>query len=329
VTPTGGLAALAKLAALIALAGGASAIYQQAGDARDRRRFAPPGCLVDIGGRRQHLLHAGSGSPAVVVVAALADNVLTWTRVQRDLAGEMRVCLYDRAGTGWSDPPPRGRRTSGDMAAELHDLLSAAGVPAPYVLVGHSAGGIVARQFAVRYPGAVSGIALIDSSHEDQAHRRGVDGWSYGQRELLIRAAKRQARILGMRRLAAALGLVRKLDADIAREVPAEFAAAARAIALSSRQRRIAVRETLMLARSSGQPPALGSLPLTVVTSGRQAPGWARMQEELASLSTRTTHLTAENAGHYVHLDDPELIVRVIRDLVHRTSRAQEEAESL
>jgi pimeloyl-ACP methyl ester carboxylesterase len=283
---------------------------------------------VDIGGRTLHLLQAGSGSPVVVVVvAAMADNVLMWTRIQRELAGEMRVCLYDRAGIGWSDPPPQGPRTFGDMAGELHDLLSIAGIPAPYVLVGHSVGGIVARQFAVRYPGAVSGIALIDSSHEDQVRRRGVDGWPYGQRELLIRAAKRQARILGMRRLAAALGLARKLDADIAREVPAEFAAAARAIALSSRQRRIQVRETLMLARSSGQPPALGSLPLAVVTAGRQVPGWVRMQEELASLSTRTTHLTAENAGHYVHLDDPELIVRVIRDLVHRTSRAQEEAE--
>jgi pimeloyl-ACP methyl ester carboxylesterase len=259
----------------------------------------------------------------------MAENVLMWIRIQRELAGEMRVCLYDRAGIGWSDLPPRGPRTFGDMAAELHDLLSIAGIPGPYVLVGHSAGGIVARQFAVRYPGAVSGIALIDSSHEDQVRRRGVDGWPYGQRELLIRAAKRQARILGMRRLAAALGLARKLDADIAREVPAEFAAAARAIALSTRQRRIQVRETLMLARSSGQPPTLGSLPLTVVTAGRQAPGWARMQEELASLSTRATHLTAENAGHYVHLDDPELIVRVIRDLVHRTSRAQEEAGNL
>ena len=316
---------LAKLAAFIALAGGASAIYQRAGDARDRRRFAPPGRLVDIGGRTLHLLQAGSGSPVVVVVvAAMADNVLMWTRIQRELAGEMRVCLYDRAGIGWSDPPPQGPRTFGDMACELHDLLSIAGVPVPYVLVGHSVGGIVARQFAVRYPGAVSGIALIDSSHEDQVRRRGVDGWPYGQRELLIRAAKRQARILGMRRLAAALGLARKLDADIAREVPAEFAAAARAIALSSRQRRIQVRETLMLARSSGQPPALGSLPLAVVTAGRQVPGWVRMQEELASLSTRTTHLTAEEAGHYVHLDDPELIVRVIRDLVHRASRPQQ-----
>jgi pimeloyl-ACP methyl ester carboxylesterase len=163
-------------------------------------------------------------------------------------------------------------------------------------------------------------MVLIDSSHEDQARRGGVDGWPYGRRELLIRAGKRQARVLGVRRLAAALGAARQLDADIAREVPAEFAAAARAIALSSRQRRIAVRETLMLANSSGQPPALGSLPLTVVTAGRQPPGWARLQEELASLSSRATHLIAEKAGHYVHLDDPGLILQVIRDVVQQAS---------
>ena len=208
---------LAKPGALIALGGGASAICQQAGDVRDRRRFAPPGGLIDVGGRKLHLLQAGSGSPAVVVVTAMADNVLTWIRIQRKLAGEMRICLYDRAGIGWSDPPPRGRRTYGDMACELNALLAAARVPPPYVLVGHSAGGIIARQFAVRYPGAVSGMVLIDSSHEDQARRGGVGGWPYGQRELLIRAGRRQARILGVRRAAAALGVARQSDADLAR----------------------------------------------------------------------------------------------------------------
>ena len=131
---------------------------------------------------------------------------------------------------------------------------------------------------------------------------------------------KRQARILGIRRFASDLGVLRQLDADLAREVPAEFAPAARAIALSTRQRRVAVRETLMLGRSSGQPPALGPLPLAVVTAGRQPPGWARLQEELAGLSSRATHLIAEKAGHYVHLDEPDLIVRVIRDVVRQAS---------
>jgi pimeloyl-ACP methyl ester carboxylesterase len=313
---------LAAVAAVAGVVGLTSASYQQFADRRDRRRFPPPGRLVEIGGgRRLHLLAKGAGPPNVVVVPALGDCVLPWAGIQRELASEMRVCLYDRAGTGWSDPPRRGTRTFDDMAAELHDLLRAAGIAPPYVLVGHSIGGIVVRRFAACYPAAVAGLALIDSSQEDQASRHGVAGYPLGPAVNLRLALKWQARVLGVRRLIAGLGLAHELDAEVASEVPAEFAGEGRAIYLSSRYRRVVVRELLMLARPAGRPPVLGSLPLTVVTAGRRVPGWMEMQEELASLSSDSSHVVADGAGHLVQTDDPEFVVQVIRDLARRAMK--------
>jgi pimeloyl-ACP methyl ester carboxylesterase len=298
-----------------------SSAYQEAAAARDRRRFPAPGRLVDIGDRKVHLLDAGHGTPTVVIVSALGDSVLGWIRIQRALASETRALVYDRAGIGWSDPPPRGRRTIGDTARELRALLDGAGIEPPVLLVGHSIGGVIARRFTTRYPDMVAGIVLVDSSHEGQSRRRGVHGFPYGRSSYYRRALRRQLRILGGRRLAASLCLLRGLDADTDREVPAEQAAAYRAILLSTRQRRVVVRETLMMAGFAEAPPSLGSLPVTVITAGANGiPGWREMQDELAALSISSTHITAEGSGHYVHLDDPEIVVQAIRDMVRRVA---------
>src|SRR6516225_281977 len=88
-------------ASVAAVAGIASLTYQQIAEARDRRRFPPPGRLVDIGGRHLHLADAGQGSPTVVIIPALADSVLQWLGMLEGAAAETRVCVYDRAGIGW------------------------------------------------------------------------------------------------------------------------------------------------------------------------------------------------------------------------------------
>lgn len=303
-------------AAIMAAAGLASSAFQEAAAARDRRRFPPPGQLVDIGGRRLHLLEAGQGSPAVVVVGALADGVMSWPRVQRALAAEMRVVLYDRAGVGWSDPP-HGHCTLDDMGAELRDLLNAAQITPPYVFVAHSLGGIIARRFAARWPGSVAGMVLVDSSHEQQASRKGVHGWRHGRSSYYQSVLKWQLRPLGLYRLGAAAGLARELTADVAEMALPEHAAAVRAIMLSTRTRRAIVREMLWMAGLTDQPPGLGSIPLTVITAtGQDQPGWREMQDELAALSSASRHVLAEGSSHYVHLDDPELVCQAVRELM-------------
>jgi len=311
-----------RIAAVAAAAGAASFTYQRIAEARDRRRFPPPGRLVDIGGRRLHLVTAGEGSPAVVIIPALADNVLQWLPILDGVASETRACAYDRAGIGWSDPPPRGRRTADLMAADLHALLCSAGIPPPYILAGHSLGGIVARRFYARYAGVVAGMALIESSHEQQATRTRAVDWRRGVPRYVFEAARRQARPLGARRLAASAGLLRGFDAMITREAPPGYRDADRAIVLSSRQRRVAVRELLMMVRSQGQPPSVGTIPLTVLTRARWSwrgwPVWEQMQEELAALSSDSVHIRAERGGHLLQLDEPDLVIQAIRDLVRR-----------
>ena len=277
---------------------------------------------MDVGSQLLHLVTAGEGSPGVVIIPALADNVLGWLPILEESAAETQACVYDRAEVGWSDPPPHWRRTPDLQASDLHALLAAAAIPPPYVLVGHSYGGIVARRFYTQHPSAVAGMLFVDSSHEQQARRFTQMDWRRGAVKDAWWAVRRQTRILGIRRLSASLGLVRGFDTDIAREVPAEYAAAYRAILLSSRERRAVVREILMAAHTWGEPPTLGAIPLTVLTrasgTGESSPVWTQLQDELAALSRDSVHVHAERAGHYVHLDEPDLVVREIRDLVRR-----------
>lgn len=315
---------LIRSAMALGAVGIASAVYQLAAEARDRRRFPPPGRLADVGGRFLHLLDTGTGSPAVVIVPAVGGNVLDWLAFHRELARDMRVCVYDRAGFGWSDPP-RGRRTFDDMADELQQGLAGAGIGPPYLLVGHSIGGIIVRRFTARYRRDVAGMVLIDSSHEDQARRRRADGFWRGSPRVLWYVLRQRARVLGLRRLAVQAG-TSELNAEIARDIPPEFAAAARAINLTARHRRAVVHELMLMTRSHGRPPGLGGLPMTVLTAAGRDPIWMQMQAELAALSTASMHIVAAHGGHYLQRDEPDLVASAIRDLM---ARIREPATSL
>ena len=320
-------------AILAASLGAASAVYQQVEEARDRRRFGPPGRLVNINGRRLHLMEIGEGTPTVVIVPAVGDGVLLWLPIAQLLAAQTKVCVYDRAGIGWSAPPPRWRRRSvDDRADELRALLTAAGVEPPYILAGHSLGGVIARRFIARHPDGVCGLLLIDSSHEEQARRLRQAGWRQGWVANVYYAARRQVRVLGARRLAAELGLLRELDEEIASEAPPGLAGALRADILSTHRRRVAVRELLLLARPQGQPADLGSLPLTVLTRAerpgdRTWPVWVQLQRELVALSSVARQVKASRAGHYIQRDEPELVVEAIRNLVSRCSGERRSAD--
>lgn len=310
---------LRRLSAAALAVAACTAVYQVAADARDSRRFPPPGRLTHVGaaeaggGRRIHLMEAGQGSPTVVIVPALGEAVLGWVAAWRALSGFTRVCVYDRAGIGWSDPPPRGGRTFARMADDLHEALAAAGIAPPYVLVGHSMGGIVARRFAVRHRADVAGMMLLDSSHEEQAARL-----PHSSMRVLRSALHWAVQPMGLRRLAASAGLLRSLAKEIDESVPAEHQPAAWALALSSRFRRMAAGELSMMIRPHGRPPSLGSLPLTVITAAGKAPTWNQLQAELAALSADSEHITASHAGHFIHLDEPDLVIKSIQDLLHR-----------
>jgi pimeloyl-ACP methyl ester carboxylesterase len=125
----------------------------------------PPGRLADLGGRRLHVNCTGKASPTVVVETGLGDFSFDWVLVQSRVSAFARICTYDRAGYAWSDPGPKPR-TFSQLNLELRDALSKLGEPGPFVLVGHSYGGPVVRNFAATYPHEVAGMVLVDAAHE-------------------------------------------------------------------------------------------------------------------------------------------------------------------
>ncbi|MGB7727248.1 MAG: alpha/beta hydrolase [Candidatus Acidiferrum sp.] len=139
----------------------AGAVYQTLGTRTDRKRFPPPGRLVDLGSHRLHLFESGDGGPTILLEAGLMSTVLSWSDLQRELSGSFRVVSYDRAGLGWSDLGPMPR-TADRIVNELHTLLQRAAIRPPYVLVGHSFGGLTVPLFAAQYPEEVAGAVLVD-----------------------------------------------------------------------------------------------------------------------------------------------------------------------
>jgi pimeloyl-ACP methyl ester carboxylesterase len=134
--------------------------------ATSAQALPPPGKLIDVGGYRLHLNCTGKGEPTVVLIPGGGDFSFDWSLVQPGASRFARVCSYDFAGSAWSDPGPTPRTMRQD-AYELHTLLKTAGVKGPYVLVGHSLGGLITRFYAAAYQAEVAGIVLIDSTHED------------------------------------------------------------------------------------------------------------------------------------------------------------------
>jgi pimeloyl-ACP methyl ester carboxylesterase len=154
---------LAWIVGITVVLAAAGALYHALATRRDRKLYPPPGRLVDLGTHRLHILEMGhvNGGPTIVLEAGLMSTVLSWTYVQRELSRSFRVVSYDKAGLGWSDLGPMPR-TADRMVTELHALLEAADVRPPYVLVGHSFGGLTVPIFAARFPKEVVGVVLVD-----------------------------------------------------------------------------------------------------------------------------------------------------------------------
>ena len=317
--------------ALIALAL-AGAMWHRAATEADRRRYPPPGRLVDIGGRRLHIQTQGEGSPTVVISAAGAAAPLDWTNVLPAVAEFANVCVYDRAGSGWSDPDG-GPRTSRHIGKELRRLLETAGIPGPYVLVGHSIGGIHMRTYTGMFPDDVVGLVLVDSSHEEQVERLPAANPTSLEGQIRILKIVSAIAPFGGVRLLGALGLAAQiLNFEF---LQPELRENARAILYWSNLGDLAselgaIPETMKQAREAARP--LGDMPLAVLTAGSadnpafQREGvrevWLELQDELAALSTNSKHVVAEKSTHYIHEDEPEIVIDAIRWVVEEVRRS-------
>lgn len=269
-------------------------IYQTAAAEADKRNFPPPGNLIDVGGFKMHIYCTGEGSPTVILETLAGGTSSYWGWVQPEVAKETRVCVYDRAGRGWSEPDPEPI-TLERTIRNLHTLLTNARIDGSYVLVGHSIGGIYVRQFAAEYPDEVMGMVLVDAAHPEQLERYPE---MLKENELYIRLSEllpTTAR-LGINRLYVASG--GEFDfGDLTEPQKSELKA------LWSSPEYFLSQNAEGLARqgiyADGQAlGGLGSLPLFVVSAGQNTLGWHELQKDLASLSTDSIHLILENATH-------------------------------
>src|SRR5215218_8259376 len=311
------------LLGLLAL-GGAS--YEAIMAAGDGRRYPPPGQLVDVGGYRLHLHCIGHGSPTVVLDAGLGAFSLDWGAVQPQIATSTRVCAYDRAGLGWSEPGPTPRSPQ-QFAAELHALLTNGGVEGPYVLVAHSLSGKTARLFANQHPDEVAGMVLVDTRHEYVDDHRPPE-------QLAAEEAERR-QFQNMIRWTARFGLVRLLWAPALPSVlpgSGNLTPEARTAigVLQARPRQIetalAEEEAKMDSNTLLRTAAsLGATPLIVLVSAQSVdhdPISKEAQQIMTGLSSNSRLVIAQS-GHYVHYEQPAQVVESIRQVVDSARTGQ------
>lgn len=309
---------LIGLVALISALAFGGTIYQVIATRLDQRKYPPPGRLVDVGGYRLHIHCSGpegsKGVPTVVMDAGIGECSLGWSLVQPEIASFARVCTYDRAGLGWSDTAQTAR-TSQQMVNELHALLTNAGIEPPFVMVGHSFGGLNARMYASRFPEEVVGLVLVDAASEDYSIS--------GLLPLHIRLGLLTA-FAGIPRLLA--GVV--LSANPIFAADSKYPSAYRAIATSTkylntvRREWSAVDESWRQARSSKR--SLGDRPLVALLPASDHelfPVARKLQEDLAQRSTAGKLIIVERSGHHIQHDRPETVIDAVREVVEAVRR--------
>ncbi|MGH8509131.1 MAG: alpha/beta fold hydrolase [Gammaproteobacteria bacterium] len=266
---------------------------------------------IDIGGFYLSVACLGKGRPTVILDHGIGSSSRDWRHVQRGLASTTRVCSYDRAGYGQSDPGPEPR-TSSRIASELRTLVDRAELPPPYLLAGHSFGGYNMRAFAELYPDETAGLVLVDSPHEEQADR-------FFQTE-------------AMRRLDPHGSLQYLWESEILGSLSAiDLKPFARLLGPRSASMQGIFGEIAGFAESSRELRSFSNhdkLPVVVIAHGQRvlAGGgalsdqledqWLSLQKELASRFKHHRFIVAEHSGHNIPLEQPDLVIDAIKRLI-------------
>lgn len=292
----------------------------------------PPGTLVDVGGRKIHIHCSGTGAPTIVLEAGASAFAIDFSLVQPDIARTNRVCSYDRAGHGWSDPNPAANDST--VVADLHAALQASGEKPPYVLVGASRGGLYVRLYQIRYPDEVAGLVLVDPAHEDRLFTmfegQGVAIASLTAEQLRstirpgpVRVPRRSAQTgtpfdkLPGNLYATRLALERRLIAAIPESVSYDDR-----LQWSESER---ASLALLHQHATATSHPLGDRPVIVLTRGVDASQEMKdVQGSVARQSTNARHTVVAGAGHEIHLFEPRVVIQAIRDVVEasRSKRA-------
>ncbi|HEX2995014.1 MAG TPA: alpha/beta hydrolase [Anaerolineales bacterium] len=288
-----------------------------------------------MNGVKTHLLCLGQGSPTVLLEAGLGDVSLQFGPLMKQISMFTRVCTYDRPGTGWSEPLS-GIRTAQQTAELFHSALTAAGEKPPYVVAGHSLGGVYSKTFASLYRAEVVGMILIDSAGEDQNLRL--------PQEILALDRSTQS-LLWACRLASPFGIFRVLKVaeqiTSSEKLPAKeiamltarmntyhyctamldaYASSAQALSQTGIQYDFGDMPLIVLVRGKGMSASPDQLPsgITMETLEKTETVWNEIQAENAKMSTHSELIVAEESQHYIYVDQPELVVESIQRVVEK-----------
>jgi len=310
--------------------------YQHIGASRDRKRYTCLGRWIDIErGRRLYVVEKGSGGPTVLFEAGIAATTLNWHHIQERVAGFTFTASYDRSGLGWSSPC-QTRRTPRNITAELHSMLQSAGIKPPYVLVGHSFGGLVMRCYAVTYPENVAGVVLIDPMRcEEWPPLNPAKQYMIDRGRRLTRCAIPIARF-GLTRLAltSLLGRSSRLSGHLAgatgtggrhvlKRVTEEVGKMPREVwpivaahwsrpgyYMGMRHHLEAVPDSV---REMEEIDPIREIPVLVLTPGKSTP---LSKQCLDKIGDHVEQVIATESAHWIHLDEPDLVINSIREMV-------------
>ena len=275
-------------------------------NASDDEPFRPPGRFVNIGFQTMYIDCMGNKSPTILIDVGIAGSSASWYKIAQTLSNDVRVCLYDRAGYGWSDPG-RGERTTATIVHELNLLINKAEIPGPFVLVGHSFGGFTARYLAAKFPKNVVGLVLVDSSHPEQIYRLSA-----------LDNAKQKPLVTGRNNFAP------EDFSDFERKW--YFLNSSRKATLAQMGELKHFKESAYQVKHSGP---IKDIPLAVLSRGiEQLPEldgvsleneWQDMQKDLLKLSRNSWHLIVADSGHEIHKEAPNHVIDNILKVVSKS----------
>ena len=317
-------------------------VYQWTGSYLDRIRFAREGRWVKLSGGREHyILEKGKNGPTVIFESGIAATNLNWFHIQQQVSRFATTASYDRCGLGWSSPS-RSPRTPGNIAVELHELLAKAGIKPPFILVGHSFGGQVMRKFALLYPDDVRSVILVDPMRLDEwpplnPERQALidrgsklSSWAIpiahvglarlAVTSLLCRSGRVAERLAGaagnggLHVLGRVKGEVAKMPQEVWPIVAAHWSRPGYYVGMRSHVESVPATVLEML-----EAEPIRGIPVLLLTPGKST---ALTTDDLARIGDNVQQVIATESAHWIHLDEPHLVIDAIEEMVREAEPA-------